>query len=211
MPIIKSTKFSSAILSHMINENFVIFGALLNLIGSTGYVIDTVKGKTIPNRVTWFLWALAPLVAFTAEIQKGVGIAALMTFMVGFGPVMVFVASFVNKKAVWKISKLDIICGSLSVGGLILWSITKEGNLAIFFSILADLFAAVPTIIKSYKNPESESHRIFLFGLLSAGITLLTIKQWNFAHYAFPAYIFSICLLLFILIRYKIGKKIKLL
>lgn len=55
----------------MINENFIFVGAVLSLVGSLNYVINTLKGRTKPNRVTWFLWALAPLIAFSAEIQKG--------------------------------------------------------------------------------------------------------------------------------------------
>lgn len=193
----------------MINENFVIIGAVLNLIGSIGYIIDTIKGTTKPNRFTWFLWALAPLIAFIVEIHKGVGIASLMTFMVGFGPLMVFIASFVNKKSYWQIGKLDIICGILSVLGLVLWLITREGNVAIIFAILADLFAGIPTIFKSYKEPTTESSLAFLMASISATITLLTIKTWDFAHYGFPAYILAICLLLFILIKFQIGKKLK--
>lgn len=193
----------------MINSNFAILGAILNFIGSFGYAKDTFNGKTRPNRVTWFLWALAPLIAFIAQMNKGVDIrVALMTFMVGFGPLMVFIASFLNKKSVWKISKLDIACGTLSVAGLSLWLITQDGNLAIVFTILADLFAGIPTIIKSYKEPKTESYLVFLFGAISAAITLLTIKNWSLANYGFPTYIFAICLLLFILIKFKVGLKI---
>jgi len=37
------------------------------------------------------------------EVTQGVGLRSIMTFMVGFGPVAVFVASFINIQAVWKI------------------------------------------------------------------------------------------------------------
>lgn len=184
----------------MINSNFVILAAMLNLIGSGSYVIDTLRGKTKPNRVTWSLWALAPLIAFSAELTEGVGIQSLMTFMVGFGPLMVLLASLINRKAFWKIDKFDIACGALSFFAIVLWLITKTGTIAIILSILADGMAAVPTIKKAYKEPQSESYNVFLLGSISALITLLTIKTWDFAHYAFPLYIFAVCLLLVILI-----------
>ena len=53
----------------MIDERFVIIGAFLSMIAQLTYAIDTVKGKIKPNRVTWFLWALIPLIAFVAEIK----------------------------------------------------------------------------------------------------------------------------------------------
>lgn len=191
----------------MISEKFVILGAIISLSGSLAYVRATLRGKTQPNRVSWFMWALAPLVAFAAQIDKGVGLIALMTFMVGFGPLLVFIASFVNKNAVWKLGPFDIICGMFSLAGLVLWLITKEGNIGIAFAIAADTLAALPTIVKSYTNPETENHWAFTLAAISAGIAMLTIDQWTFAHYGFSVYIFSICILLASLIKFKLGKR----
>jgi hypothetical protein len=192
----------------MIDQNFVFLGALINLQGSLSYVVATLKGETKPNRVTWFLWALAPLVAFSAEIGQGVGVQSLMTFMVGFGPLMIFIASFINKKSFWNITRLDIVCGVLSVLALVLWWITRSGDVAIIFSILADIAAGIPTLLKAYGKPETENAGVFRNGALSAAITLLTIKNWTIGHYAFPLYIFVICLILYSLIRFKFGIKL---
>ncbi len=193
----------------MINQNFVIVGFILNLIGGASYFIDTVKGKIQPNRVTWFLWVLAPLIAFTAEIKQGVGIQSLMTLGVGLSPAFIFAASFYNKKAVWKLKRFDYICGVFSLIGLLLWYITKIGNIAILFSLLADALASVPTIVKSYTHPESESYIEFLFAFFSAVLTVLTIRLWNFATYAFPIYILCINAVCVILIKFRLGKRRK--
>lgn len=193
----------------MINPNFVIVGFIIQCIGGWSYLVDTVKGKIQPNRVTWFLWTLAPLIAFAAEVKQGVGLQSLMTFSVGFIPLLVFIASFFNKKAVWQLGRLDFVCGALSIVGLVLWLVTKVGDIAILFAILSDALAAVPTIIKSYRAPESESYSVYFAGLINGGITLLTITAWNFATWGFPVYITLLNLLLFILIKYKLGKRVK--
>lgn len=127
--------------------------------------------------------------------------------MVGFIPLVIFIASFVNKKAYWEIGKLDIICGVLSLAGLSLWYFTGTGNIAIFFSIMADGLAALPTVIKSYKFPETENYLLYFTNAISAGITLLTIKVWSFETFGFSLFIFLLTLLLAILIKFKIGKK----
>ncbi|MCA9341182.1 hypothetical protein KC952_01490 [Candidatus Saccharibacteria bacterium] len=190
----------------MIDEKFVIIGALLNIIGSATYAYHTVRGKTKPNRVTWFLWALAPLIAVSAQWLEGVTWAALMTFMVGFGPLIIFIASFINKKAYWRITKLDIICGAISVLAIILWAATGQGIVAVLLSILADFAAGIPTLIKAYKKPETEHYGVFRNGAISALITLLVIDNWTFVNYGFALYIFLICLTLYLLIKFKIGK-----
>lgn len=186
----------------MINQNFVILGATLSFIGSMSYLVDTLKGRVKPDRMTWFLWALAPLIAFSAEIKQGVGLQALMTFTVGFNPLLIFAASFFSKQVSWKLTRLDYICGAFSVVGLILWWLTKIGDVAIACSILADGFAALPTIIKAFTRPQSESYRVFLLSSMNALITLLVIKQWDFAHYAFPIYMFILGLTLTFLIKF---------
>ncbi len=191
----------------MLDERFIFIGLALSIYGAGNYLIDTLKGKTKPNKVTWLLWAIAPLIAFFAELKQGVGLQSLLTFIVGFNPLLIFLASFVNKKSQWEIGKLDIICGVLSVGGLILWQISKVGNVAIFFSIMADGLAGIPTIVKSYKKPETENDKVFLYASINSLITIATIKTWNFAHYAFPIYIFLIASLLFVLIHFKLGRK----
>jgi hypothetical protein len=118
----------------MLNENFIYLSLLIAVIADFGYLVDTLKGKVKPNRITWFLWALAPMIAFSAMISEGVGLSSLMTFSTGFGPLLIFIATFMSKKAYWKISKFDIICGSFSVLALLLWYLTKTGSIAIVFS-----------------------------------------------------------------------------
>ena len=131
-----------------------------------------------------------------------------MTFSVGFCPLAIFIASFINKKAVWKLSSLDYIFGVLSLIGLLLWWVTKIGNIAIIFSILADGLAAVPTIVKSYKFPETENAAPFTIGTIGALISALTINNWTFKYFAFPIYIMSVNSIIFFLIYSKIGKKL---
>ena len=191
----------------MINQNFVIVGFILNLIGGASYFIDTVKGKVQPNRITFFLWGLAPLIAFAAEIHQKVGLQSLMTLGVGLSPVFIFAASFYNKKSVWKLKRFDFICGGFSIIGLVLWYITKVGNFAILFSIFSDAMASIPTLVKSYTHPESENYIEYFFAWCSAALTIATMKAWNFATSAFPIYILCINAICFTLIKFRLGKR----
>ncbi len=190
----------------MLDEKWIILGLIINLAGGADYLWETVKGRTKPNKVSWFIWSLAPLVAFAAEIQQGVGSAAALTFLIGFQPLLVFIASLFQKQAYWKLTKGDLLCGGAAVLGIILWKITGVGNLAIVFSILADLMGAIPTIIKSWKAPQSESSLMYLTDAVSAGITLLTIRYWKFENYGFPLYIMLICGLNYIILRRQAGR-----
>jgi len=193
----------------MISENFIYFGVFLNSIGSVVYITDTIKGTTQPNRVTYFLWALSAMIAFASQVSQGVGTQVLLSFIVGFWPLLVLISSFLNKKSYWKITKFDIVCGVFSLFGLILWIVTKVGNLAIVFAILADTLASFPTIKKSFTNPESETIWPYFFGAIFAGLVILTIKNWNFETYGYPFYILTMNIILTTLIKFDFKKLLK--
>lgn len=191
----------------MLSSDFVIVGTIIGAVGSIAYLIDTVKGKVKPNRVSFLLWSIAPCIAFAAQVNQGVGIESLMTLSTGFLPLLTFGASFVNKKSEWKLTRFDLICGALSILGLILWLITKVGNIAITFSILADGLAAVPTIVKAYKYPDTEIAWPWIAAPLGIVLTLLTLSELTFANSSFIIYILIINTLIFSLIQFRIGEK----
>ena len=191
----------------MLHPNFVIIGTLIGALGSLAYFVDTLKGKVKPNRVPFLLWAIVPFIAFAAQIKQGVGLEALMTFSAGFLPLTILCASFINQNAVWKILTFDLVCGVLSLIGLAMWLITKEGNLAITFSILADGLAAIPTILKSYRYPDTELAWPWLATSVGVVLTLLTLQQLNFANSSFIIYILVVNTLIFALIQFRVGEK----
>ena len=176
----------------MINVNWVFLGAAIGALGTAVYVRDTLRGTTKPNRVTWLMWAVAPLLAAAVELNEGVGLRVLPTFMVGFMPLLVFAASFHNPSAVWKIRRVDYACGVMSAVGTAVWLATRNGVLAISAAILADFLAGVPTMMKSWTHPETETIYSYVGAVISMIVLLLTIQHWTFDVAAFP--IFIVCI-----------------
>ena len=177
-------------------QYLVLVGASAQLVGIFSYIKGTLRGNTKPNRVTWLMWSIAPIIATFAAISGGVRWAVLPTFMAGFGPLLVFITSFINKNSYWKLQKFDYFCGLCSVLALVLWGITKEANVAIIFAILSDGSAAIPTLIKAWRHPETESGGPYVAGLFSALTSFVAIKTWNFSSLAFPTYLVAVCILL---------------
>jgi hypothetical protein len=186
----------------MLDPRFVFLAAAIDLAGTAAYARDTLLGHTKPNRVSWLLWTVAPLIGFFAQISQGVGLIAVLTFVIAFGPFLVLAASFINKQSYWKITTFDLACGGISVLALILWLATGQGVIAILLSMVADFTAGIPTVVKSYTNPETESSGAYFAGIFSAGITFFTIRNWNVATYAFPVYLFVMCAILFMLVKF---------
>lgn len=162
--------------------------ALVN-IGSVIYILKTLKGEVRPNRITWFLWGVIPIIAYSIQSGENTGLSSLFTLAVGIGPLLIFCATFFNTKSYWKINRVDLICLSASILSIVLWISTKNPLLALSLSIGADFLAGVPTLIKSYRDPESENYLNFLFGAIAAILTLTIIGNWNFLTYGFAVFI----------------------
>jgi hypothetical protein len=188
-------------------QYIVLLGASLNVAGILFYLKETVRGKTKPNRVSWALWSVAPLIATAAGLSAGIRLAVIPVFISGFVPLMVFIASFANKKSYWKLSSFDYLCGACSVLALILWAITKEPLVAIVFAILSDGFAAIPTIIKSWTHPETESASAYATGLISACSTFFALKTFSAAEISFPIYLVVVNSILTIVIFWSRHRK----
>ncbi|MHB8220618.1 MAG: hypothetical protein ACYDHU_09920 [Acidimicrobiales bacterium] len=193
----------------MLNVHFVIAGAVIGLAGSAGYAVDTIRGRTQPNRVTWLLWGAVPLLAFAVELRSGVGLRAVMALSVGLGPLAVFAASFVNRSSVWRIGRLDYACGALSVAGIAVWLATSDGLAALCAAIAADALAGVPTLVKSWRSPESESAVAYWGSLANAAVTLLTVTTITAAEVAFPLYIVVITGVELVLVAGRLGPRVR--
>ena len=184
-------------------EFLVVVAAVLSILAASVYIRSMFTGNTKPNRVTWLMWAIAPLIAAAASLSSGVGWAVLPVFMAGFSPLMIFTASFFAKKAYWKLSSFDYCCGVLSGLALVMWWLTKDPNVAIVFAISSDALAAVPTIMKSWGNPETESIWPYVVGVFGAATSLVVAVVLTFSAYAFPSYLIVTNLLVLLAIYRK--------
>jgi hypothetical protein len=173
----------------VLDVHFVILGAAFGIYGTYAYLRDIVRGVTKPNRVTWLMWAIAPLLAFSVEINEGVGLRSLMTFVVGFGPLIIFVVSFFYPASAWQIGRLDWLCGGLSAAGLAAWLVTRHGTVAVVASIAADGLAAAPTLRKSWYAPQTETVAAYATAMVNAAITVLTIQHFTTAEAGFPVFV----------------------
>ncbi len=191
----------------MIDQNWVFLAVAINLVGAIIYAYTVVNGKTQPNRVTWFILSFAPLLAFAAMMFQGVSFReSIFTLATGISPLIIFISTFFAKQPKWEITKFDLTCGALSIAGFLLWIILKEGNVAITFAILADGLAFLPTLVKAFRHPETESPYAFMMGTVAALIALAILTTYDFKHLAFPAYILIADMSATLFIYFKLGK-----
>lgn len=168
----------------------VILGVILSLFGGFAYVKGTIQGVTKPNRVTWGMWALAPLIGSAIAISAHADPwTTIRIFLAGFIPLIIFVASFVNKQSYWKLTVFDILCGAWSLAAILAWLVADSPEVGILFAVLGDAFAALPTIRKAWLYPETENGVNFVTSLLSILLVLPSIPVWDITNAGFQIYL----------------------
>jgi len=189
----------------MIPENIIYITILTSLAGYFFYLKDIFYGQTRPNLVSWFIWMLAPFIGVFFQLKAGAGLSVLPVFLAGFGPLIVIIVSLFRKNSIWKISGLDIFCGILAILALVFYVLTHNLGISILFAILSDGLAAVPTIIKSWKFPETETAIGYLPGIFNNILGLLIIRNWSFSIYSFGIYFILVnAIIVFCIYRKKI-------
>ena len=167
-------------------HSLVIISTLLLLWGGYAYFRDTLAGRTKPNRVSWFLWALAPLVSLGAAFSVDADIWASVRVLVGgVVPGVIFLGSFFNRKSYWKLTWFDWFCGGLSLTALLFWQLASSPLIAVLLATAANTFASIPTFIKAWNFPETETRLTFITSFLSAVLIIPAIPVWNIANSAF--------------------------
>lgn len=170
-------------------EYLVFVTAFISLFGAMKYIHSMFKGGAKPNRMTWFMWTAAPFISTAAAVSTGVGWSVLPVFMSGFTPFLILLSSFFIRGAYWKLKRFDYVCGVLSASAIVLWVVTSDPNIAIILSISSGTFATIPTLMKTWRHPETESSAPYVLGLVCTLSSFTSMTMWTFSEYAFPVYL----------------------
>ncbi len=185
----------------------VVLSALITIVGAARYIRNTLRGQTKPNLVTWSMWALAPLVGTGAALSAHADPWTIVRiFLAGFLPVLVIVAVIIKPQGYWKLTPFDILCGVCSLVALVAWLFAGKPVLAVVLAAAGDGFAAIPTIIKSWKHPETETGFTFIMSLVSILLVIPSIPNLRVENWAFQIYLVVCNSLLVIAVYRKRGK-----
>lgn len=170
-----------------------ILSGLASAICHLPYIRDTIFNKTKPERATWLIWSVLGSIAFLSQLAKGATNSLWLPFFDTLGVVVIFFLSI--KFGVGGLIKRDIVALVVAFLGLILWWFFQEAALALILVIIIDVAGAIPTIIKSYKNPESETLSTWILSSLSGFLGMLAVGSINPVLLVYPIYIWLINLI----------------
>ncbi len=165
-------------------EIIAIIAAILAIFGNISYLKDTFKSAIRPHPYTWFIWSIVSLVNFFGQWQKGAGIALLPIGVAEAFTIIIFLYSlkFVFKKGnLNPIKKVDHLFLIVALLGLIPWALTKDPTISIVIVVLIDLVAFIPTLRKTWFNPETERPLLYEMNVTRHILTLFSLGAYNLA------------------------------
>ncbi|BAZ44271.1 hypothetical protein NIES4102_12790 [Chondrocystis sp. NIES-4102] len=183
-----------------------LIAGVISIICFIPYIITTIKGKTRPNIATWSTWLILSIVISASYYSAGAFNTLWVPVCSILGQSVIVLLALKKGEGSWsKFDKLCLFCVGLS---LALWWHFNSPMIALIMSLIVDFFGILPTIKKSYQDPESENLLTWVLYLVTSIFLILAIETWSFALSSFPIYMLTInIIIVFLLIRNKINYK----
>jgi len=170
-----------------IQEFIAVIAGIIMVVTMIPYILDTIRGKTHPNIVSWFTWTLLTAIGTFAAFSEGAITTAIFSLAATLSTLMIVILGL--RGGVKRYTLFDVMCQGVALLGIVLWQITQSAELAVAIVVVTDMIAALPTIRHSWIAPHAETWQTFAYGAFSAALTLFTITQFTFTAFAYPVWI----------------------
>ncbi|HSX16807.1 MAG TPA: hypothetical protein VLH86_01760 [Patescibacteria group bacterium] len=164
-----------------------VSSAVLQFVSVAPYFVDILKGKTKPERATWWIWLLLNFVSFGAQVGAG---ATWSLFMTG-GQLIVTgaIAGLSLKYGYGSFHKKDTAAIVTALLGIFLWWLLNSPLAALLVVILVDLVGYYLTLEKTWKAPHTETLATWAIGAVSAALGVLAVGSWSLTKCVYPLYV----------------------
>ncbi len=168
---------------------FLGFTALfLNLVGYFPYIRDILRNIVKPHPVTWAIWTILTIIVAFNQVRNGGGYSNLFLISTAILVGTVFILSL--RFGMGGASKIDRACLVLASFLLLYWLITKETHRSTFYAVIIDGIGALPTLIKTYHHPKSETYTVWILAAIAGLLTVLSVPRLDWVLIIYPLYIF---------------------
>lgn len=189
-----------------------LLAGLITLVAFFPYILSILKEKTKPNRATWSIWTVNSVLLLTSYRAEGAKETIWLAVAYTIG--CVTIALFTIKYGIGGWTKLDRFSLVGSILAVISWIII--GPLVTFIaSLLIDLLGFIPTIYRSFHNPEGEDKISWIMWLGGGFLSLLLVdniyvwQKWSIDTFIVAAYPAQITITTVIIVWFLFRQKLK--
>ncbi len=182
-----------------------LIAGFVSLIGFIPYIISIIRGKTRPNRASWWIWSFIGFLLLASYAASGATDTIWVPISYVIGPFITALLSIKYGEGGWNI--FDRSCILVATSSAVLWFIFDSALIALVINLAIDTSGALPTIRKVYLDPDSEDKLSWFLFCTGSGLNLLAINEWSFVIASYPLYLFIGSSVITSLIFFKRRKK----
>ena len=161
---------------------------ILNLVGYIPYIRDIFQGKVKPHPYTWAIWTILTIIIAFNQVKNDGGYSTLFFISTAILVSFVFILSI--RFGMGGASKIDRACLVLAGILLIYWMTTKDTRLSTVYAVIIDGIGAIPTLIKTYHHPKSETYTVWILAATAGLLTCLSVPRFDWILIVYPLYVF---------------------
>jgi hypothetical protein len=176
----------SAIPSSTFHDLFGGLSGALTLLCVFPYLRDVSRGVTVPQRMSWFIFAMLSISATVAQAAAGADSGVLLAGGAAIGFSAVFVTSI--KRGVGGASRWDFVALGIGLAGLVLWHLSNRPMVAIAAIGAAEVAAVALTVAKSLKAPGSETLSTWVVDAVAGVMATIGVGTVDAAHLLYPVH-----------------------
>ncbi len=173
-----------------------LMSGIIYIIGDIPYIRDIIRGKTKPHRVSWLIFLILNIIFLINQIALNATNSLWIIVAWIIVTLLVFLLSI--KKGVGGFTKLDILCLFGVVVGLILWNIFDNPILSLMCNAIVSILAFIPTLIKTYIHPHTETSISWFTASLSSLLAAISVGTLDYK-LLLPSISFVACFTIFAL------------
>ena len=177
-------------------EMLLVFGVasgVLSTFAYIPYIVDTISRRTQPQRASWLIWSVLGSIAFFSQIFEGATSSLWFAGVQVGGTIIVFVLSIWIGQGRY-LSKSDYLILAAAGVGLVLWYLTENAAYALAITISISLLGGVATVVKAYREPESETLITWVVSFVASICAILSVGVLDYTLLAYPLYLFTLYL-----------------
>jgi hypothetical protein len=150
-----------------------ILAGIIAVLCSPAYLVPVLRGSIRPHPVSWGIWATLGIIGFVSTTVEGGGPATIVLGVTAALQVVVFVLAVTRSGVSVRLAELWPLVPA--VIGMIAWLTARDPLAAVIGVIVSDACGLWPTLVKTWRDPNSEPATqwliggcAYLLGLLSA-------------------------------------------
>lgn len=151
------------------------------------YSRDIVAGRVKPARSTRIMFVVLLSLALFQQGSLGSKWGLAVTIGETIGAFGIFLLALIHGEGGLK--RLDLICYVLLAIDMFVWLTTGNALVALHLTVLADVIAFTPTLVKTWRRPQSETSLFFVVGTVAPLLNVLAARTFSYAIVLFPVYL----------------------